>query len=110
MAKSHNLLKIGEASVLLGLHPNTLRNWEKQGKITPHVRFQGTGTRYYKREDLEALKLDVRNDSFRTVEQLEQELGVDLTNCRWALGEPYYEKGRVEAMLPEIREYLKAIM
>jgi DNA-binding transcriptional MerR regulator len=25
--------KIGEASKILGVHPNTLRKWEKEGKI-----------------------------------------------------------------------------
>jgi len=25
--------KIGEASRILGVHPNTLRKWEKEGKI-----------------------------------------------------------------------------
>lgn len=33
MSFSEKLYKIGEASSLLGVHPNTIRRWEKEGKI-----------------------------------------------------------------------------
>lgn len=39
------LLPIGEVSKRLGLHPDTLRNWERQGKIKS-VRTQGGHRRY----------------------------------------------------------------
>lgn len=32
---NRKFLKIGEASRYLGVHPNTLRNWERKGIITP---------------------------------------------------------------------------
>lgn len=33
MSFSEKLYRIGEASSLLGVHPNTIRRWEKEGKI-----------------------------------------------------------------------------
>jgi predicted site-specific integrase-resolvase len=40
------LVKIGEASALLGVTPQTLRKWEKTGELLPERRSK-TGTRYY---------------------------------------------------------------
>ena len=40
------LVKIGEASALLGVTPQTLRKWEKTGELLPDRRSK-TGTRYY---------------------------------------------------------------
>ena len=38
-------VSIGEAAVMLGVHQNTLRNWEKAGKINP-ARTLGNRRRY----------------------------------------------------------------
>lgn len=46
-----------EASKMLGVHPNTLRRWEKQGKITTS-RTTG-GHRRFSIEALSAIKSDV---------------------------------------------------
>lgn len=47
------LLRITELSKVLNIHPNTLRNWEKQGKITPE-RTSG-GHRRYDLKKVEAI-------------------------------------------------------
>ncbi|MFO7680895.1 MAG: IS607 family transposase [Chloroflexota bacterium] len=40
------LVKIGEASAMLGVTPQTLRKWEETGELLPERRSK-TGTRYY---------------------------------------------------------------
>ncbi|MBI2797728.1 helix-turn-helix domain-containing protein [Candidatus Saccharibacteria bacterium] len=45
------LLTIGEAAKLLKVHPNTLRNWDKQGILKP-ARIGTKKLRRYKREDI----------------------------------------------------------
>ncbi|MDP9313428.1 MAG: helix-turn-helix domain-containing protein [Chloroflexota bacterium] len=47
-------LTIKEAAAFLGVSPNTLRNWERAGKIATH-RHPLNGYRLYKQADLEAL-------------------------------------------------------
>ena len=47
------LFSIGEASEYLGISIDTLRRWEKKGKIEP-LRSPG-GHRYYKRNELDSL-------------------------------------------------------
>jgi MerR family copper efflux transcriptional regulator len=47
-------LKIKEAADFLGVTPNTLRNWEKEKKITVYRNPQNA-YRLYKKEDLEKL-------------------------------------------------------
>lgn len=44
-----DLLTIGDVSRLLNVHPNTLRNWEKEGLINV-VRLGRRGDRRYKKE------------------------------------------------------------
>lgn len=44
-------LRVSEASKLLGVHANTLRNWDKQGILKP-VRVGVRKERRYKREDV----------------------------------------------------------
>ena len=44
-------LRVSEASKLLGVHANTLRNWDKQGLLKP-VRVGVRKERRYKREDI----------------------------------------------------------
>lgn len=48
-----NILTIGDASEYLGISIDTLRRWEKKGRIEP-LRSPG-GHRYYKKEDLDGL-------------------------------------------------------
>lgn len=44
-------LRVSEASKLLGVHVNTLRNWDKQGLLKP-ARVGVRKERRYKREDV----------------------------------------------------------
>lgn len=53
----HNLqqyLTIAQAAEFLGVTPNTLRNWGREGKIVEH-RHPVNNYRLYKKADLEAL-------------------------------------------------------
>ena len=46
-------LRIAEASKLLGVHPNTLRNWDRSGVLKPiRVGVRRGQERRYKRTDL----------------------------------------------------------
>ena len=49
-----DLLTIGEAATLLGVHPDTLRNWDRSGKL-PARRHPINGYRLYSRARLEQL-------------------------------------------------------
>ena len=52
------LLTISKAAKKLGVHPNSLRNWEKQGLIKP-IRLPG-GQRRYSMDELNRLLQDVK--------------------------------------------------
>lgn len=45
------LLTLQEACAILNVHPNTLRKWDKEGKLKA-VRFGSRGDRRYKKEDI----------------------------------------------------------
>jgi DNA repair protein RadD len=50
-------LRIGEAAAYAGVSPQTLRRWDKEGRISP-VRHPGNSYRYYRRADLEPFRLE----------------------------------------------------
>ena len=54
MTKLRDFLRISEAAEYLGVSPNTLRNWERAGKIEAH-RHPVNQYRLFKREDLAAV-------------------------------------------------------
>ena len=54
MTKLRDFLRISEAAEHLGVSPNTLRNWERAGKIVAH-RHPVNHYRLFKREDLDAV-------------------------------------------------------
>tara|TARA_Y100001968_G_C19414916_1_gene748480 strand:- start:1729 stop:1941 length:213 start_codon:yes stop_codon:yes gene_type:complete len=56
--KLSDYLKITEAAEYLGVSANTLRNWEKVGKITAQ-RHPVNSYRLFKKEDLDAILLSV---------------------------------------------------
>lgn len=74
MSMHERLLSIGLAAAHVGAHPQTLREYERQGLLTPQ-RTPG-GTRRYGRAELERL---VR------IQQLSSE-GVGLAGIRYVLG------------------------
>lgn len=51
-----NLLSIQDAANLLGVHPETLRRWDNDGKLKA-VKVGDRGDRWYKQEDLLRIKL-----------------------------------------------------
>lgn len=51
-------LRIKAAAAVLGVSVNTLRNWERSGKLVAY-RHPVNGHRLYKREDLDALLASV---------------------------------------------------
>lgn len=48
------LLSIGETAKMLGVSIDTLRRWDKNGKLRA-IRFIETGNRYYRKEDIDVL-------------------------------------------------------
>jgi MerR family transcriptional regulator, copper efflux regulator len=62
MNKITEYLTIKEAAELLGVSPSTLRNWEKQGKLSTH-RNPVNRYRLYRKEDLERLLKLILNSS-----------------------------------------------
>ena len=54
MAKLNEYLTVGEAAEILGVSKDTLRRWDRSGKLPAH-RHPITGYRLYARHDLEAL-------------------------------------------------------
>lgn len=54
VTKLSDYLRISEAAEYLGVSPNTLRNWERVGKIVAH-RHPMNDYRLFKREELDVL-------------------------------------------------------
>ncbi len=54
MTKLRDYLRISEAADYLGVSPNTLRNWERAGKITAH-RHPMNRYRLFRQQDLDSL-------------------------------------------------------
>ena len=54
MANLEEFLTVKEAATFLGVSPNTIRNWDRDGKI-PVFRHPISQYRLFKREDLESL-------------------------------------------------------
>jgi DNA-binding transcriptional MerR regulator len=58
-----SFVKIGEASKILGVTPETLRRWERQGELCPDIKIRGT--RYYSHESLNQFKQGVQHGKYR---------------------------------------------
>lgn len=67
VARGHKLYMISVVSEMLGIHPQTLRLYEREGFIKP--KRSGGNTRLYSDEDIEKLEMILR---------LTRELGVNL--------------------------------
>jgi MerR family transcriptional regulator/heat shock protein HspR len=67
ISREHRLFMISVVSEMLGIHPQTLRIYEREGFIKP--KRSGGNTRLYSEEDVEKLELILR---------LTRELGVNL--------------------------------
>lgn len=64
MTKLRDFLRISEAADYLGVSANTLRNWERAGKIVAH-RHPVNHYRLFKREDLDAVLRKVERPARR---------------------------------------------
>ncbi len=53
VGKLDGLMRVGAAAKLLGVSSETLRNWDKSGRLVP-TRHPVTGYRYYRRQDLDS--------------------------------------------------------
>ena len=88
-AREHRLFMISVVSEMLGIHPQTLRLYEREGFIKP--RRSGGNTRLYSEEDVEKLELVLR---------LTRELGVNLAGVEVILS----MRGQMEQMRREMEE------
>src|SRR6266849_5550836 len=52
-------LQVGEAATYLGVSTQTLRRWDREGKLVA-VRRPGSNYRFYRRSDLEPFRLEYR--------------------------------------------------
>lgn len=53
-----DIISTSEAAALLKVHPATINRWVLDGKLTPQYEVPGkTGPRFYKRSDVEALRV-----------------------------------------------------
>jgi DNA repair protein RadD len=60
-----DFLRIGPAAEYVGVSTQTLRRWEKEGRI-PAVRHPGNDYRYYRRADLEPFRLEYQRAAEET--------------------------------------------
>lgn len=84
-----DLLTIGDVSKLFKIHPDTLRNWEKAGKLTP-LRVGPRQDRKYRREDIQTLADEM--GSKLTLAQLEQFLWKSADILRGKIDSSDYKK------------------
>jgi MerR family transcriptional regulator/heat shock protein HspR len=89
VARGHKLYMISVVSEMLGVHPQTLRLYEREGFIKP--RRSGGNTRLYSEEDVEKLEMILR---------LTRELGVNLAGVEVILS----MREKMEQMQREMEE------
>ncbi len=88
-AREHRLYMISVVSEMLGIHPQTLRLYEREGFIKP--RRSGGNTRLYSEGDVEKLEMILR---------LTRELGVNLAGVEVILS----MREKMEQMQKEMEE------
>lgn len=50
------LMSVRDTARVLGVHENTVRNWEAKGLLTPAGRLAGSGYRRFDREQVERMR------------------------------------------------------
>jgi len=93
-AREHRLFMISVVSEMLGIHPQTLRLYEREGFIKPK-RSVGN-TRLYSEEDVEKLEMVLR---------LTRELGVNLAGVEVILS----MREKMEQMQREMEETIRLL-
>src|SRR5438132_6161844 len=81
---------ISVAAEIAGVHPQTLRNYEREGLLAPH-RTSGN-TRRYSDRDIELL---------RQIQDLTHEMGINLAGVKMVI--------RMQAQLEELRERMQEL-
>ena len=94
MAREHRLFMISVVSEMLGIHPQTLRIYEREGFIKP--RRSVGNTRLYSEEDVEKLEMILR---------LTRELGVNLAGVEVILS----MREKMEHMQREMEETIRLL-
>jgi MerR family transcriptional regulator/heat shock protein HspR len=94
VARGHKLYMISVVSEMLGIHPQTLRLYEREGFIKP--KRSGGNTRLYSDEDVEKLELILR---------LTRELGVNLAGVEVILS----MREKMERMREETEEAMRML-
>ncbi|HEX9021256.1 MAG TPA: helix-turn-helix transcriptional regulator [Nitrospirota bacterium] len=93
-AREHRLYMISVVSEMLGIHPQTLRLYEREGFIKP--KRSGGNTRLYSEEDIERLEMVLR---------LTRELGVNLAGVEVILS----MREKMERMQREMEETISML-
>ncbi|OGW42218.1 MAG: MerR family transcriptional regulator [Nitrospirae bacterium GWD2_57_9] len=93
-ARGHRLFMISVVSEMLGIHPQTLRIYEREGFIKP--KRTGGNTRLYSEEDVEKLEMILR---------LTRELGVNLAGVEVILS----MREKMEQMQREMEETIQQL-
>jgi MerR family transcriptional regulator/heat shock protein HspR len=94
VAREHRLFMISVVSEMLGIHPQTLRLYEREGFIKP--KRSGGNTRLYSEEDVEKLEMVLR---------LTRELGVNLAGVEVILS----MREKMEQMQREMQETIEKL-
>ncbi len=92
--REHRLFMISVVSEMLGIHPQTLRLYEREGFIKP--KRSGGNTRLYSEEDVEKLEMILR---------LTRELGVNLAGVEVILS----MREKMEQMQREMNETIQQL-
>lgn len=92
--RGHKLYMISVVSEMLGIHPQTLRLYEREGFIKP--KRSGGNTRLYSDDDVEKLEMILR---------LTRELGVNLAGVEVVLS----MREKMEHMQREMEETIMAL-
>jgi MerR family transcriptional regulator/heat shock protein HspR len=94
VAREHRLFMISVVAEMLGVHPQTLRIYEREGFIKP--KRSGGNTRLYSEEDVERVEMIMR---------LTRELGVNLAGVEVILS----MRQKMEAMQREMDETISIL-
>ena len=94
VAREHRLFMISVVSEMLGIHPQTLRIYEREGFIKP--KRSGGNTRLYSEADVEKLEMILR---------LTRELGVNLAGVEVILS----MREKMEQMQHEMEETIQLL-
>ena len=94
VARGHKIYMISVVSEMLGVHPQTLRIYEREGFIRP--KRSGGNTRLYSEEDVEKLEMVLR---------LTRELGVNLAGVDVILS----MREKMEQMQREMEETIRRL-